>query len=461
MRVSHLLETLYLGTNLDTELLTHVNYLVQGKAPPELAPFYASASLIALKKKDSSIRPIAVGEIIRRLSSKICLRKVAAKAIKYFAPYQLGIGVPNAIETILHGLNNLIRGDTVDVHAIFLLLDFENAFNMIGRDFFFQEAFRLFPEISHWVQFTYGCAALLFTGADVVLSYIGVQQGDPLGPLLFCLVLQLLLLRVNDKFEGTPTPAYLDDVTVGPLKDVATARSTLDFVKLEGPTYGLHLNQTKTLAFQPHGLLESTTHCFPDVKVCSSFGTELLGGALSLHDSYFTASASTKVDKAITSLLLIMTIDSVQIKLLLLRLACGMRNLNYLWRVYDPITLTLPAAKMQSALYMALRSVIVSEGPHFGELQFMLASLPSFSGGLGVPLPVHLLQYAYMASQIQTITAQNRLFTSLSTELSPTVLELAHKFYNSFPEQSSISLSTIIMPTQKNKMKWHHGFTQS
>ena len=51
LRVSHLMETLYLGTNLDTELLTHVNYLVQGKAPLELAAFYASASLIALKKK--------------------------------------------------------------------------------------------------------------------------------------------------------------------------------------------------------------------------------------------------------------------------------------------------------------------------------------------------------------------------------------------------------------------------
>jgi hypothetical protein len=211
--------------------------------------------------------------------------------------YQLGIGVPNAIETILHGLNSLIRGDTVDVHAIFLLLDFENASNMIGREFFFQEAFRLFPEISHWVQFTYGCAALLFTGADVVLFYIGVQQGDPLGPFLFCLVLQLLLLRVNDKLKGTPTPALLDDATVGPLRDVVTARSALDFVKLEGPGYDLYLNQIKTLAFQPHGLLESTTLYFPDVKVCSSLGTELLGGALLLHDSYFTESAFKKVIK--------------------------------------------------------------------------------------------------------------------------------------------------------------------
>jgi hypothetical protein len=102
-------------------------------------------------------------------------------------------------------------------------------------------------------------AALLFTGADVVLSCIGVQQGDPLGPLLFCLVLQLLLLRVNDKFKGTPTPAFLDDVTVGPLKDVVTARSTLDFVKSEGPGYGFYLNLLQTLAFQPHGLLGSTT----------------------------------------------------------------------------------------------------------------------------------------------------------------------------------------------------------
>jgi hypothetical protein len=153
---------------------------------------------------------------------------------------------------------------------------------MIGREFFFQEVYRLFPEISHWVQFTYGFAALLFTGADMVFSCIGVQQGDPLGPLLFCLVLQLLLLRVNDKFKGTPTPTFLDDVTVGPL-DVVSARSALDFVTLEGPGYGLYLNLHKILAFQPHGLLGSTILSFSDIKVCSSLGTELLGGAFLLN----------------------------------------------------------------------------------------------------------------------------------------------------------------------------------
>jgi hypothetical protein len=145
----------------------------------------------------------------------------------------------------------------------------------------------------------------------------------------------------------------------------------LDFVTLEGPGYGLYLNLLKTLAFQPHGLLGSTTLCFSDIKVFSSLGTELLGGALSLHDSYFTESAFKKVDKAIISLKLIMTINSKQIKLLLLRLSCGMKKLNYLWRSYDPATLTLPAAKMQSALFLALRSIIMSDDPYFGEQQFL------------------------------------------------------------------------------------------
>ena len=126
---------------------------------------------------------------------------------------------------------------------------------------------------------------------------------------------------------------------LGP-SDVVSARSALDFVTLEGPGYGLYLN------LQPHGLLGSTILSFSDIKVCSSLGTELLGSALSLHDSFFTESAFKKADEAIISLKLTMTIYSKQIKLILLRLKCGMKKLNYLWRLYDPVTLTLLAAKM-------------------------------------------------------------------------------------------------------------------
>jgi hypothetical protein len=55
-----------------------------------------------------------------------------------------------------------------------------------------------------------------------------------------------------------------------------------------------------------------------------------------------------------------------------------------------------------------------------------------------------------MASKIHMI-AQNNLFKLLSVELSPSVLQLSHKFYAIFPEQSSTSLSLIIIPHNKKQ----------
>ena len=48
-------------------------------------------------------------------------------------------------------------------------------------------------------------------GDRTISSAEGVQQGDPLGPLLFCLVLHRHSLQLNSEFEAH----YLDDVTLG------------------------------------------------------------------------------------------------------------------------------------------------------------------------------------------------------------------------------------------------------
>jgi hypothetical protein len=59
---------------------------------------------------------------------------------------------------------------------------------------------------------TYGCAASLFIGKGIIKSSIGVQQGDPLGPLLFAVALQPLLMKIKDL--GVDVAAYLDDFTI-------------------------------------------------------------------------------------------------------------------------------------------------------------------------------------------------------------------------------------------------------
>ena len=57
-----------------------------------------------------------------------------------------------------------------------------------------------------------------FFCADHILeSAEGVQQGDPLGPLLFCFTIQSLILKLQSEFSVF----YLDDGTIGgSVKDV-------------------------------------------------------------------------------------------------------------------------------------------------------------------------------------------------------------------------------------------------
>ena len=81
---------------------------------------------------------------------------------------------------------------------------------------------------------------MLFCGDCVLESAEGVQQGDPLGPLLFCLTIQPLILKLRSEFSVF----YLDDGTIG--GQVEDIIHDLQLVEEEASRIGLRLNCAKT-----------------------------------------------------------------------------------------------------------------------------------------------------------------------------------------------------------------------
>ena len=154
-----------------------------------MAPAFCSATLTALNKNKTGIRPIAVGEVIRRLVAKCIAKEAAIEAVELFGSKQLGVAVKGGAESIVHATKITFgRKKSVKSGGI-LQTDFRNAFNSVKRSHLLGSTKVLMPSIISFASFCYSKHSDLFFNGSNVDSQTGVQQGAPLGPLLFSLAL--------------------------------------------------------------------------------------------------------------------------------------------------------------------------------------------------------------------------------------------------------------------------------
>ncbi|GKB81617.1 hypothetical protein Tco_0948512 [Tanacetum coccineum] len=172
--------------------------------------------------------------------------------------------------------------------------------------------------------------AMKGVGKEMSKSCHWVQQGDPLGPLLFALIVHPLLHKIKDNCKVLLHAWYLDDEEV-------VAR-VLDIIKVSGPGLGLEHNIKKKEIFWPscNGMKLQEGLFAVDILRPSS-GVKLLGGAVS-RDAYFISRlAMRRAANAVDLMGLLPLLHDPQSEPFLLRSCMSIAKLFFGLRTCQPV----------------------------------------------------------------------------------------------------------------------------
>ena len=381
LRAEHLDELMAtIDTQLSGPLYSLLHKMALGVIPEAAAPFFTGANLTAIKKKDGSPRPIACGEILRRLIGKLLCIHVQPDVSKFFGEFhQMGVAVRGGLESTTHLARKLgatWRHDP-SLPKAFVKLDFRNAFNSVRRASFLPLVRLHFPDLAPWAELCYATPSHLFFGSSVISSASGVQQGDPLGPLFFSLALSTLVHAVHADWESAHlTPDfhgwYLDDGIIGGPPEVI--RHAVGVIQTKGPKLGLSLNVSKCEIISDSAAFESA---FPQMVHHPLRNWELLGSPCGDEESA-SLFIERKIDTDVALIKAIVELDDTQVAYTLLRQCGGQCRANLLARTIGPVTGGF--SRLDDAVIHGI-SLLVGD---MSEQALLQTRLPFRHGGLGL-----------------------------------------------------------------------------
>ena len=139
--------------------------------------------------KNPGIRPIGIGEFLRRRIGKAVMFVLRKDIITSAGSIQLCAGQEAGVEASIHSMVDMFEEDST---SAVIQVDATNAFNSINRSVILHNISIMSPEISNFVLNCYLSPSLKLLlvsskGGKEILSQVGTTQGNPIS-MPFCAV---------------------------------------------------------------------------------------------------------------------------------------------------------------------------------------------------------------------------------------------------------------------------------
>ena len=119
---------------------------------------FLACQLIPLNKSPG-IRPIGIGEVLRRIMGKAVMMVLKKDVIHSAGALQVCAGQQAGVESAIHSMVDLFESDTT---SAIIQIDATNAFNSLNRKVFLHNIKIICPELANFVYNCYTSSSRLF-----------------------------------------------------------------------------------------------------------------------------------------------------------------------------------------------------------------------------------------------------------------------------------------------------------
>jgi hypothetical protein len=383
--------------------------------------------------KDPGIRPIGIGEVLRRIMGKSVVKLLKPEILDTVGPLQLSAGQEGGCEAACHAMADIFEED--DCQGV-LLVDASNAFNSLNRNTALLNVRHTCPEFSTYLINTYRQPSKLFLpGGCHISSREGTTQGDNCASGFYS-ISTMLMIKELSLIPHIKQIWYADDGGAG--GTLEGLRKWWEKIVQLGPDIGYFPNSKKTwLVIKPQYIVEAeVVFSGTGINITSegpAGGQRYLGAALGTP-TFIEDYVTNKVKNWVDELEKLSDLAKMEPQLAYSAYTTGLcKRWAYIMRTISGI----------SHLFQPLEDCIKSRflpailgGYSFSEADRVIFGLPTRFGGLAIFNPVEVCQLEYEHST----KATNLLKTAiLQQKLVMTPQETAEMLYENKEVKKKIS----------------------